>query len=195
MFFIRNSTVKFSKLKFSILNPVLPSISIKCRWIIRLHLPWYIKEKCIDFELHASNKYWVNFTFINIYLLTLCYLPLFCRSVRVRKKMCGKGQVIQIIGDVLCENVCILFIRSRNLNLLKPLLASLVNKCYVALVNWLFYFQIPHMTPYIRFCSCQLNAAALIQRYTENSSEFREIQKVAHKGKWWRQDFSGVFSI
>lgn len=34
------------------------------------------------------------------------------------------------------------------------------------------------MTPYIRFCSCQLNAAALIQRYTENSSEFREIQKV-----------------
>lgn len=37
------------------------------------------------------------------------------------------------------------------------------------------------MTPYIRFCSCQLNAAALIQRYTENSSEFKEIQKVNPK--------------
>ncbi|XP_056016290.1 intersectin-1-like isoform X4 [Ostrea edulis] len=77
--------------------------------------------------------------FVNWKELILCNTKLL-KSVRVRKKMCGKGQVIQIIGDVLCENI-------------------------------------PHMTPYIRFCSCQLNAAALIQRYTENSSEFREIQK------------------
>ena len=34
------------------------------------------------------------------------------------------------------------------------------------------------MKPYIRFCSCQLNAAALLQRLTENSSQFREIHKV-----------------
>ncbi|XP_078322482.1 intersectin-1-like isoform X4 [Crassostrea virginica] len=77
--------------------------------------------------------------FVNWQELILCNTKLL-KSVRVRKKMTGKGQVIQIIGDVLCENI-------------------------------------PHMTPYIRFCSCQLNAAALIQRYTENSSEFREIQK------------------
>ncbi|XP_061176343.1 intersectin-1-like isoform X2 [Saccostrea echinata] len=77
--------------------------------------------------------------FVNWKELILCNTKLL-KSVRVRKKMCGKGQVIQIIGDVLCENI-------------------------------------PHMTPYIRFCSCQLNAAALIQRYTENSQEFREIQK------------------
>ncbi|XP_062619095.1 intersectin-1-like [Saccostrea cucullata] len=77
--------------------------------------------------------------FVNWKELILCNTKLL-KSVRVRKKMCGKGQVIQIIGDVLCENI-------------------------------------PHMTPYIRFCSCQLNAAALIQRYTENSPEFREIQK------------------
>eukprot|EP00105_Crassostrea_gigas_P039469 XP_019923617.1 PREDICTED: intersectin-1 isoform X3 [Crassostrea gigas] len=81
----------------------------------------------------------LDMIFVNWKELILCNTKLL-KSVRVRKKMCGKGQVIQIIGDVLCENI-------------------------------------PHMTPYIRFCSCQLNAAALIQRYTENSSEFKEIQK------------------
>ena len=28
-----------------------------------------------------------------------------CRALRVRKKMCGKGKVIFMIGDILCENV------------------------------------------------------------------------------------------
>ena len=35
------------------------------------------------------------------------------------------------------------------------------------------------MSPYIRFCSCQLNAAALIQRKTENSNEFKDLQRVS----------------
>ena len=35
-------------------------------------------------------------------------IPIFyCRALRVRKKMCGKGQVINMIGDMLCENVSI----------------------------------------------------------------------------------------
>ena len=33
------------------------------------------------------------------------------------------------------------------------------------------------MSPYIRFCSRQLNAAALIQRRHENVPEFRELLK------------------
>ena len=40
-------------------------------------------------------------------------------------------------------------------------------------------FQLPHMAVYIRFCSCQLNAAALIQRKTENDGHFREVMKVS----------------
>ena len=40
-------------------------------------------------------------------------------------------------------------------------------------------FQLPHMTPYVRFCSCQLTAAALLQRKTENSPEFVEVHKVS----------------
>ena len=39
--------------------------------------------------------------------------------------------------------------------------------------------QLPHMAVYIRFCSCQLNAAALIQRKTENDSHFRDVMKVS----------------
>ncbi|XP_052090011.1 intersectin-1-like isoform X3 [Mytilus californianus] len=77
--------------------------------------------------------------FVNWTELILCNTKL-SRSLRVRKKMIGKGQVIHVIGDILCENL-------------------------------------PHLTPYIRFCSCQLRAAALIQHKTETSPEFREIQK------------------
>ncbi|XP_076079653.1 intersectin-1-like isoform X1 [Mytilus galloprovincialis] len=77
--------------------------------------------------------------FVNWTELILCNTKL-SRSLRVRKKMIGKGQVITMIGDILCENL-------------------------------------PHLTPYIRFCSCQLRAAALIQHKTETSQEFREVQK------------------
>lgn len=37
--------------------------------------------------------------------------------------------------------------------------------------------QLPHMSPYIRFCSRQLNAAALIQRRHEGVPEFRALLK------------------
>ncbi|KAL5009816.1 hypothetical protein ScPMuIL_012121 [Solemya velum] len=77
--------------------------------------------------------------FVNWKELILCNTKLL-KGIRVRKKMCGKGQVVQVIGDILCENI-------------------------------------PHMTPYIRFCSCQLNASALIQQKTENNPEFKEVHK------------------
>ena len=34
------------------------------------------------------------------------------------------------------------------------------------------------MTPYVRFCSCQLNAANMIQKKTENDKKFAEVHKV-----------------
>ena len=51
-----------------------------------------------------------------VFFLCCCFCPggnLFCRALfscralRVRKKMCGKGKVIFMIGDILCENVSV----------------------------------------------------------------------------------------
>jgi len=36
----------------------------------------------------------------------------------------------------------------------------------------------PHMSPYIRFCSCQLNSAALLQKKTETDNRFTEAHSV-----------------
>ncbi|XP_076444940.1 intersectin-1-like isoform X4 [Babylonia areolata] len=77
--------------------------------------------------------------FVNWNDLIICNKK-FLQALRVRKKMCGKGKVIFMIGDILCENL-------------------------------------PHMTPYVRFCSCQLSAAALLQRKTENHPDFVETHK------------------
>ncbi|KFM70234.1 Intersectin-1, partial [Stegodyphus mimosarum] len=59
--------------------------------------------------------------------------------MRVRRRM-SANNIIQKIGDLLCENL-------------------------------------PHFTPYIRFCSCQLNAAALIQNKSDNCPKFKEVTK------------------
>ncbi|XP_033740435.1 LOW QUALITY PROTEIN: intersectin-1-like [Pecten maximus] len=77
--------------------------------------------------------------FVNWNELIVCNTKL-SKAMKVRRKMRGKGQVIRVIGDILCESL-------------------------------------PHLTPYIRFCSCQLNAAALLQHKTENSPEFKELHK------------------
>ncbi|XP_036365508.1 intersectin-1 isoform X5 [Octopus sinensis] len=37
--------------------------------------------------------------------------------------------------------------------------------------------NLPHLSPYIRFCSCQLNAGTLLQKKTENVPEFVEVHK------------------
>ena len=42
--------------------------------------------------------------------------------------------------------------------------------------------QLPHMQPYIRFCSCQLNGAALIQQKTDEAPDFKEFVKVRSPG-------------
>ncbi|KAF3841749.1 hypothetical protein F7725_023700 [Dissostichus mawsoni] len=38
--------------------------------------------------------------------------------------------------------------------------------------------QLPHMQPYIRFCSCQLNGATLIQQKTDDSPEIKDFLKL-----------------
>uniref|UniRef100_A0A671WQN5 Intersectin 2a n=1 Tax=Sparus aurata TaxID=8175 RepID=A0A671WQN5_SPAAU len=47
----------------------------------------------------------------------------------------------------------------------------------VQLIGDLLAAELAHMQPYIRFCSCQLNAAALLQSKTYNQPEFKDFLK------------------
>ena len=38
------------------------------------------------------------------------------RALRVRRKMTGEGQVIPMIGDILCENVSVIVITTNNVH-------------------------------------------------------------------------------
>lgn len=51
-------------------------------------------------------------------------------------------------------------------------------KMPVKMIGDILTAQLPHMQPYIRFCSCQLNGAALIQQKTDEVPEFKEFVKV-----------------
>lgn len=84
-----------------------------------------------------SNKE-LQIIFVNWNELIICNTKLL-KALRVRKRM-SNNNIIQIIGDILCENL-------------------------------------PHFTSYIRYCSCQLNAAILIQKKTDNDPEFKEAAR------------------
>ncbi|KAJ8352480.1 hypothetical protein SKAU_G00239560 [Synaphobranchus kaupii] len=47
----------------------------------------------------------------------------------------------------------------------------------VKMIGDILTAQLPHMQPYIRFCSCQLNGAALIQHKTDELPEFKDFVK------------------
>ncbi|XP_045916385.1 intersectin-2a isoform X1 [Micropterus dolomieu] len=47
----------------------------------------------------------------------------------------------------------------------------------VQLIGDLLDSELAHMQPYIRFCSCQLNAAALLQSKTHNQPDFKDFLK------------------
>ncbi|XP_061756713.1 intersectin-2-like isoform X6 [Nerophis ophidion] len=47
----------------------------------------------------------------------------------------------------------------------------------VQLIGDLLASELTHMQPYIRFCSCQLNAAALLQSKTHNQPDFKDFLK------------------
>lgn len=52
----------------------------------------------------------------------------------------------------------------------------------VKMIGDILSAQLPHMQPYIRFCSCQLNGAALIQQKTDEAPDFKEFVKVRRPG-------------
>lgn len=53
----------------------------------------------------------------------------------------------------------------------------------VQLIGDLLASELAHMQPYIRFCSCQLNAAALLQSKTHNQPDFKDFLKVLSCGR------------
>lgn len=55
-------------------------------------------------------------------------------------------------------------------------------KMPVKMIGDILTAQLPHMQPYIRFCSCQLNGAALIQQKTDEAPDFKEFVKVRSPG-------------
>ena len=48
----------------------------------------------------------------------------------------------------------------------------------VQVIGDLLASELAHLQPYIRFCSCQLNAAALLQAKTNNHQDFKDFLKV-----------------
>ncbi|XP_039599766.1 intersectin-1 isoform X2 [Polypterus senegalus] len=50
-------------------------------------------------------------------------------------------------------------------------------KMPVKMIGDILTAQLPHMQPYIRFCSCQLNGATLIQQKTDEVHEFKDFVK------------------
>lgn len=48
----------------------------------------------------------------------------------------------------------------------------------VQVVGDILSSELSHMQAYIRFCSCQLNAAALLQQKTDKSPDFKFFLKV-----------------
>lgn len=65
----------------------------------------------------------------------------------------------------------------------------------VKMIGDILTAQLPHMQPYIRFCSCQLNGAALIQQKTDEVPEFKEFVKVRkHEHSWFLSDAPVVIS-
>ena len=51
----------------------------------------------------------------------------------------------------------------------------------VQLIGDLLASELSHMQPYIRFCSCQLNAATLLQSKTHNQPDFKNFLKVGYR--------------
>lgn len=48
----------------------------------------------------------------------------------------------------------------------------------VQMIGDILAAELSHMQAYIRFCSCQLNGAALLQQKTDEDTDFKEFLKV-----------------
>lgn len=48
----------------------------------------------------------------------------------------------------------------------------------VQMIGDILAAELSHMQAYIRFCSCQLNGAGLLQQKTDEDADFKEFLKV-----------------
>lgn len=56
-------------------------------------------------------------------------------------------------------------------------------KMPVQMIGDILAAELSHMQAYIRFCSCQLNGAALLQQKTDEHADFKEFLKVTPFGE------------
>lgn len=52
----------------------------------------------------------------------------------------------------------------------------------VQMIGDILAAELSHMQAYIRFCSCQLNGATLLQQKTDEDADFKEFLKVHPAG-------------
>ncbi|XP_073258737.1 intersectin-1-like [Porites lutea] len=66
-----------------------------------------------------------------------------------------------------------------NMRLLKAFLIRKKMSTSVAItsIGDILCEMLPHLTPYVRFCSCQLKACQLLQNKTETNPEFKQLEK------------------
>lgn len=55
-------------------------------------------------------------------------------------------------------------------------------KMPVQMIGDILAAELSHMQAYIRFCSCQLNGATLLQQKTDEDTDFKEFLKVRTAG-------------
>lgn len=51
----------------------------------------------------------------------------------------------------------------------------------VQMIGDILAAELSHMQPYIRFCSCQINGATLLQTRIDNEPDFKNFLKVGSK--------------
>lgn len=67
----------------------------------------------------------------------------------------------------------------------------------VPMIGDILAAELAHMQPYIHFCSCQINGAALLQTRTDNEPDFKLFLKVRGRGGWGRLEgaVEAVFDV
>lgn len=53
----------------------------------------------------------------------------------------------------------------------------------VQMIGDILSAELSHMQPYIRFCSCQINGATMLQTRIDSEPNFKDFLKVGRKGK------------
>lgn len=82
----------------------------------------------------------------------------------------------------------IVFVRGRALRVRKKTGGE---KMPVQMIGDILASELSHMQAYIRFCSCQLNGAALLQQKTDKEPEFKDFLKVRDGGRQPRSRWEG----